>query len=86
MNKHLTVTNPALEEAVRKTPFGMAHWAGTGPPNKACGQCVHLVDANRSSPRRCAEYRRMTNRWGGVIARNTASCKYFKDKQPAECL
>ena len=84
MNKHLTSTNPALEEAVRRTPFGMAHWAGSGPIGKTCGQCEHLVDMNRASPRRCAEYHRRMKRWGGVIARSTASCKYFEEKQPTE--
>ena len=80
MQRHLTSTNPELEAAAARTPYGMAHWAGSGPIGKTCGQCVYLVDVNRSTPRRCAKYQQMMRRWGGVIARSTAACKYFEAK------
>src|SRR5262249_51066100 len=31
---------PELEQQIRRTRPGMAHWAGSGPPDATCGQCA----------------------------------------------
>jgi hypothetical protein len=64
---------------VKRTPEGMAHWAGTGPKGKACGDCEHLQPRG-SIGYGCALYSRMMNGHQPVnsIPRNTRACKYFE--------
>jgi hypothetical protein len=77
MMRHLTSTNPALEAAYRATPPGMAHWAGSGPVGRTCGQCLYLVGHKRKH-HRCYKYFQLMGRWSGEIARVTASCRHFE--------
>lgn len=89
MNEHLTEPNPALAALVKATIPGMAHWAGTGPRGKTCGECEFLVSISVGVGRstRCEKYQQMMNGKVGSkkIPEVTPSCKYFepiKKKKP----
>jgi hypothetical protein len=57
----------------------MAHFAGTGPQNKTCGECRFLVAAiKRQVGQRCDKYRQMMGEYGAAhIPSATPACKYF---------
>jgi hypothetical protein len=55
----------------------MAHWAGSGPADRSCGRCVHLIKG-KDRRHRCALYERLMGRRGGEIPRATAACRYFE--------
>jgi hypothetical protein len=81
MNRYLTSTNPVLEQQVRCTPAGMAHWSGTGPVGATCKQCAHYGDIagddGRSRRNRCWKYHALTGNIGDVVPSDTASCRHF---------
>ena len=81
MSRFLTSTNPELEQQVRCTPAGMAHWSGTGPIGATCKQCAHYGDIasddGRTRRNRCAKYRALTGSIGGVVPGDTPACRHF---------
>ena len=81
MNRYLTSTNLKLEQQVRRTPAGMAHWANTGPVGATCKQCAHhgdiAGDDGRSRRNRCSKYRALTSNIGGVVPSDTPACRHF---------
>ena len=77
----MTVTNPELETAERKTIEGMAFWSGTGPPKATCGKCMNYgyTDDDVSKPHGCALYFKQMHRHAPrAIPETTAACKYFE--------
>lgn len=85
MDSHLTEPNPALAEQVRRTPDGMAHWAGTGPDGATCAKCEHYgyfyedrAGQSRRKPSACALYARRMQKHGGNIPSDTDACKWFE--------
>ncbi len=82
---HLTEPNPDLADMIRRTPSGMAHWAGTGPTGKTCGECAFLVSISVGvgNSTRCEKYTMMMRGKQGSkkIPKTTPACKYF-DPQP----
>jgi hypothetical protein len=54
---------------------GMAHFAGTGPAGKTCGDCGHMAG------RYCAMYQKLTTKIGNTIRKTYPSCKYFEAKK-----
>lgn len=82
---HLTEPNPQLAAAQRKTPHGMAHWAGTGPQGATCRGCKHwgfsgyLAATGLLKDSHCDKYTRMMNgEAGGRLAHYQSACKYFE--------
>lgn len=85
---HLTKPNVVLEEMRRRTPPGMAHWAGTGPEGATCRGCAHWKTTGylagsgllKNSP--CDKYRRMM---GGVdgppIPHYAPACKWIEPRE-----
>src|SRR5262249_39721909 len=76
---------PELELQISKTRPGMAHFADTGPCGTTCGECAHFgylrQPRNRTGTRAgCAEFHRLTDKHGPVIADTTPSCRYFQHK------
>lgn len=74
---------PDRADAIR----GMAHFAGSGPEGKTCGDCRHrgysrlTRDEDHSWWHRgCEMYRRLTGRFGPRISRDLAACRYFEEK------
>jgi len=65
---------------------GMAYFAGSGPPGKRCGQCVHRTYFDSFNNRKygCAEFFRMTGRHGPAIGTFWSACKYFKERPDAD--
>jgi hypothetical protein len=72
------------------TPPGMAHWAGTGPRDATCRECVSwratgkwFSEGPGSSgapmPARCTAYRTlgMLRSFGPAVPHDTPSCKVF---------
>jgi hypothetical protein len=91
MTKHLTEPNPDLAEQVKRTPQGMAHWAGSGPEGATCGGCSHYgywyttwTNKKRRKPSGCElYYRRMHTHPDSPLPKATAACKYFEPKPPS---
>jgi hypothetical protein len=84
MKKHLTEPNPKLAKLVRQTISGMAHWAGTGPQGKTCGECCYFARINfgRGTSTRCDKFQQLMNGMRGPrpIPATTAASKYFEKK------
>jgi hypothetical protein len=82
MKTYLTSTNRELEQQVRCTPAGMAHWVGTGPVGATCKGCAFFRDIPRDNGRtwhnRCKQYRALTGEIGGGIPRDTPACRHFQ--------
>ena len=71
---------------------GMAHFPGSGPRGKTCGDCYfrgyyravyapHGVGVSSRKTNACEKFRQLTNRHGGVVKASWSACKYFA---PAE--
>jgi hypothetical protein len=64
---------------------GMAHFAGTGPNGKTCGQCEfwgYQVNTHKGLKFqfRCKKYNELMKKDGGIIPGLTLSCKYWEAK------
>jgi hypothetical protein len=90
MTPNLTAGYSAdLEEKIRQTWSGMAHWAGTGPIWATCGKCkyfgYHRYKQNRRGetvasgirPNACRRFFELTNAHGPSFPKNTPSCRHF---------
>ena len=93
-NIPLTNPDPATESRRRETVPGMAHWAGTGPENTTCRQCLHWnrglkpdyyrggFQASMLKPAPCDKYRRMMNDAPGpAIEHYIPSCRHFEPNE-----
>ena len=70
---------------------GMAHFSGTGPRDKKCGQCIfwgysrligrdgELYNTTKYHEG-CKKYFILTEKHGHKISPTLLSCKYFEDK------
>lgn len=77
----LTSINPTFERQVRATIPGMAHWAGSGPKNKHCGDCHFLVPRG-SLGYGCDKFRQLTGTMvRDDIPRTTRACRYFQQRE-----
>jgi hypothetical protein len=78
-----------LTQQIRTTRPGMAHFAGSGPLNATCGQCVFLgyfeqvrdaagnmvIAKTRMG---CKKYFQLTQQHGPPVPPNTAACRHFE--------
>jgi|SRR5580704_2376794 hypothetical protein len=77
------LTEISMEQA-QSVP-GMAHFAGTGPNGKTCGQC-EFWGYKVTTPKglkfqfRCKKYNELTRKNGGIIPGLTLACKYWEAK------
>ena len=83
---------PELAAMMRATKPGQAHWAGTGPAGKTCGQCSHLgyweqvrngTGDTVYSRRRtgcCAKFFQLTGKHGAVIPPGAGACRHFQPR------
>jgi hypothetical protein len=86
---------PTALELAEKTPPGMAHYAGTGPPDATCGHCSYFMGAVKRSgigtgtlqKGRCREYIRIMQKHYGLravpiykLAPDTPSCRHYEPK------
>jgi hypothetical protein len=67
---------PELAAMMRATRSGQAHWSGSGPPGKTCGQCTYLG----SRANCCDKFRQLTGERGAAIPPATRSCRHFQEK------
>jgi hypothetical protein len=81
---------PELTAQIRATRPGMAHWAGSGPADKTCGECQHLgywrqiqnatgdnIDNRHYGG--CAKYSQLAGgKHGAVILPGTPACRHFQ--------
>lgn len=58
-------------DEVQETHAGMAYFANTGPLGLTCGKCGFYTRG------RCGKFRELTKQGGGVVPKQTPSCKYF---------
>jgi len=63
---------------------GMAHFAGTGPNGKRCGECIFRgYFRNPNDIRKyygCLKFKKLTGRNGPAVEADWRSCKYFEPK------
>jgi hypothetical protein len=76
--------DPDFDRAVRQTPRGMMHWAGScADPDAVCGSCQHFQPEHQDSPRgRCGKHHDYTRKRGDAFDRKTLACKYFENAPP----
>jgi hypothetical protein len=80
------LTNNSAEQ--RATAPGQAHFAGSGPADKTCGDCrfrgyfrrtvTKKHGAKSTRTYRCAKFHALTGRHGPAISKYLRSCKYFE--------
>jgi|SRR6516225_4840730 hypothetical protein len=81
-----------LNQQIRATHQGQAHFANGGPSGAICGECVfwgyyqqHHNKAGNSTKttfrKACAKYHALTGRHGAVVPANASACRYFKRKE-----
>lgn len=91
-NKYLT----DLSKEQAETQPGMAHWAGTGPRGKTCGQCVfkgfsypgrEVTNARTGNTHTvmhrsngCEKFYKMMRKVGADLPDKSFSCKYFEQR------
>jgi hypothetical protein len=84
---------PTLAAQMRATHSGQAHWAGSGPSGKTCGDCCCLGyfkqrrNASGDNIRSehtggCRRYFELTGHHGPVVPANAGACRHFE--QPTE--
>jgi len=89
---HLTEI-PGMPDRATAVP-GMAHFAGTGPPGKHCGDCEFKGYSRQRAERwdpalqmmvtrtyrygGCRKYRQLTSSHGAEVSKANKACKYFK--------
>lgn len=91
---HLTRL-PGIPDSAEIKP-GMAHFAGSGPAGKTCGQCVHrgywkkgkdkidkathLIKETQVKTTACKEFLRLSLKHGPAVNVGWAACKFFKER------
>jgi hypothetical protein len=69
------------------TAPGMAHFAGSGPEGKTCGDCAHkgyIRERHNGKHYRhggCAKFKVLTGSHGPAIEANLKACKYFEQSK-----
>ena len=82
---------PELAAMMRATKPGQAHWAGSGPAGKTCGDCAHLgyqrqrrnasgdlVKSERTGG--CQQFFRLAGNHGPVVPATASACRYFEPR------
>jgi hypothetical protein len=82
----------ALEQQIRMTHRGQAHWANGGPVGATCGECVFLgyyrqhrngngdlVKATYHGG--CGKFHQLTGVHGPVVPKHASACRYFERKE-----
>ena len=89
LSPHLTAGyDPVLTAQIAKTRPGMAHWAGSGPFGRTCGDCSYLTywqqirnaagnNVGTKQRHGCAKFRELTGRHGPVVPKHAEACRYF---------
>jgi hypothetical protein len=73
---HLTSDN--WSRLAAKTHAGMAHFAGTGPSDKTCADCLFRAEVRGSRLIRCRKSKMLTGKTGKTFPPATQACKYFE--------
>lgn len=82
----MSIGSKYLTQPDLRSQPGMAHFAGTGPEGKTCGQCAHYGFYRESKVGKsyrvsgCGKYQRLTGHPGPAFHKDTSSCKYFEPK------
>ncbi len=81
-------TPEGIERArqIRRSHKGQAHFAGTGPGNKSCRECVSWQHTGRYSldgpkPAPCRKFKELTGKPGAEVPHSAWACKYFEQKE-----
>ena len=81
-----------LEQQIRTTHCGQAHFGNTGPFGATCGECVFLGyyqqhftksgDRTKATYRGgCQKFHQLTGTHGAVVPANAPACRYFERKE-----
>ena len=81
-----------LEQQIRHTRAGMAHWAGSGPAGATCGQCLYWTyweqvrnEAGNTVKTRqrkgCGKYYALTDCHGPALPAVTEACRHFEQRK-----
>ena len=75
---------------IEGTPVGAAHWAGTGPEGRVCGECGRFGTENQRAARsrgkkigmgRCEKYMELRGASAKRFSGHTKACRYFDDTE-----
>lgn len=84
LTPHLTIPEGYEERRKhQRSHKGQAHFAGTGPGNKSCRECVSWqhtgqYDGKGPKPARCRQFQTLTGKQGPNVPHTAYSCKYFQ--------
>jgi hypothetical protein len=93
LTSHLTRGySPELEQQIRTSYPGQAHFGNSGPFGRTCGECASLgyykriYDnagncANTTKVGGCKKFHQLTGQHGAIVPPNAPACKYFEPKQ-----
>jgi hypothetical protein len=81
-----------LEQQIRSTHRGQAHFANTGPFGATCGECAFLGyyqqrrnkagDTIGTTHRGgCQKFYQLTNAHGPIVPAHAAACRYFERRE-----
>ena len=78
--EQLTDAGTLPRSYIANTLPGMAHFAGTGPADKTCGDCAYWVAILRTAKMQCQKYTQMTKAKGKPSPHTTWACRYFVER------
>ena len=81
--KELGLFETPTDKLARQSYAGMAHFAGTGPDGKYCGDCRHL-DRGKGPGKLeypCSKFKALTGKIGRSVPVSAASCRHFEAKR-----
>jgi len=81
-----------LDQQIRSTHKGQAHFGNSGPFGATCGECVFLGyyqqhfnkagDLIKSTHRGgCKKFHELTGKHGELVPANASACKYFERRR-----
>jgi hypothetical protein len=87
------LTAAPFDRVARATYPGMAHFAGSGPPQKTCRECSFWDHGHHDyraagkqrgliKPARCRKFRALMNAVGAKIPDDAAACRHFDQADP----
>jgi hypothetical protein len=96
LSSYLTLGYSAvLDQQIRSTHKGQAHFANSGPFGATCGDCVFLGyhqqhfnkagDLIKATYRGgCKKFHELTGKHGEIVPANASACRYFERKRESK--
>jgi hypothetical protein len=79
------LTEVPFDKMAKQSFAGMAHFAGTGPSGKRCGECSNFcgypISDGTPDKDYCDKYQQMMGKPGKRIPKEAQACKYFTPRK-----